>query len=417
MRLFCFCISVGVLAACALTRADDDAFRLRVTDTKSNLNLPEFLVKGSTVTPDCPCEWSIRKITLRGGKQAGSELIIVDNGKTTITLIPTRGMGLLSVVAGDLTLGWESPVKEIVHPKFINLQTRGGLGWLEGFNEWMCRCGLENNGQAGEDKFINNVGDEATMQLTLHGKIANIPASRVEIVVDRKSPYTIRVHGRVDEKMFYGPKLELLTELATQPDASTFRISDVVTNKGAQPQEFEMLYHANYGRGLLEAGATLVVPAKQVTPFNANAARDVDTFDTYRGPTLGYIEQVYALRLYGDKQDRTTVLLQNKKQDRGVSMSWSLKQLPYLTQWKNTAAVQDGYVTGLEPGTNFPYNRSVERKFGRVPKLAAGASYAMAVDFGLHVGEGAVKSVQARIKAIQSGRKTTVDQEPQKTED
>src|SRR2546425_4718770 len=33
------------------------------------------------------------------------------------------------------------------HPKLINLQARGGLGWLDGFNEWLCRCGLENNGQ------------------------------------------------------------------------------------------------------------------------------------------------------------------------------------------------------------------------------------------------------------------------------
>ena len=411
------CISLCMCAASTLVHADDNTYRLKVTDAKSNLNLPEFLIKSTNVTPDCSCDWSIRKVTLRGGKQAGSELIIVNNGMTTITLIPTRGMGLLSVVAGDLTLGWESPVKEIVHPQFINLQSRGGLGWLEGFNEWMCRCGLESNGQAGEDKFINNVGDEATMQLTLHGKIANIPASTVEIVVDRNSPYTIRVRGRVDEKMFYGPKLELQTELSTQPGASTFRISDVVTNKGAQPQEFEMLYHANYGKGLLEAGATLVAPIKQVTPFNANAARDVDTHDTYRGPTLGYIEQVYALRLYGDKQNQTTVLLQNKKKNRGVSMTWSLKQLPYLTQWKNTAAIKDGYVTGLEPGTNFPYNRSVERKFGRVPKLPAGASYAMAVDLGLHLGEGSVKTVQAKIKAIQGNRKTTVDKAAPKTED
>jgi hypothetical protein len=52
-------------------------------------------------------------------------------------------MSLLKVTSGDLTLGWNSPVKEVVHPQFINLQSRGGLGWLEGFNEWMVRCGLE----------------------------------------------------------------------------------------------------------------------------------------------------------------------------------------------------------------------------------------------------------------------------------
>ena len=74
-------------------------------------------------------------------------------------------------------MGWDSPVKETVDPRFINLSSRGGLGWLEGFNEFVCRCGLEWRGHPGTDKFINNVGDEATMELTLHGRVANLPAS------------------------------------------------------------------------------------------------------------------------------------------------------------------------------------------------------------------------------------------------
>lgn len=396
--------------------ADDDSFRLLVTSSAKNQNLPEFHIKSSKVTTDCSCEWSVRKVTLRGGKQEGSELIIIDNGKMVITLIPTRGMGLLSVVAGDVTLGWQSPVKEVVHPRFINLNSRGGLGWLDGFNEWMCRCGLENNGHPGEDRFITNTGDESTMDLTLHGKIANIPASEVEVVISKKSPYTISVRGRVDEKMFYGPKLELQTELSTEPGSSSFRINDVVTNKGASPQEFQMLYHANFGSPFLEQGARLVAPIKQLTPFNDHAAKDVKGYATYAAPTLEYVEQVYKMRLYGDAKNRTTVMLHNKKQDRGVAMSWSLDQLPYFTQWKNTAAINDGYVTGLEPGTNFPHNRQVERKFGRVPKLAAGKSYAMSVEFEVLTGGAIVEATKTRIARIQDGRETTVDAKPDDVE-
>ena len=73
----------------------------------------------------------------------------------------------------------------------VKPKSRGGLGWLEGFNEWMVRCGLESNGHPGTDKFINNVGDEATMELTLHGKIQNTPASEVEVVVDREAPRVV----------------------------------------------------------------------------------------------------------------------------------------------------------------------------------------------------------------------------------
>jgi hypothetical protein len=321
-------------------------------------------------------------------------------------------MSVLEVTMGDFRLGWVSPVKEVVHPQFINLQARGGLGWLDGFNEWMCRCGLESNGSPGPDKFTNNVGDEATMELTLHGKIANLPAQEVEVVVDREPPYRIHIRGRVDERMFYGPKLELQTEISTEPGASTLRIADVVTNHGAQPQEFEILYHTNFGRPLLEAGATFVGSVRQVTPYNANAATGVTTYAAYAGPQAGFVEQVYCLRLYGDEKDKTLLLLQNKAKDQAVSLAYSLKELPYLTIWKNTAAEEDGYVTGLEPGTNYPSPRRNERKAGRVPKLGPGASHHMTIDFGIHTGTSEVQRVADQVRTIQGGRKTAVDEKP-----
>jgi hypothetical protein len=48
------------------------------------------------------------------------------------------------------------------------------------------------------------------------------------------------------------------------------------------------------------------------------------------------------------------------------------KTLPYFTQWKNTGAEADGYVTGLEPGTGFPNPRSFEEQQGRVVELGPG---------------------------------------------
>ena len=105
----------------------------------------DFEIRGSDATPGGP-GWTVRKRTLRGGRQEGVETLTVDNGALEFTVILTRGMGLLSATMGDVRLGWDSPVREIVHPKFINLESRAGLGWLEGFNEWVVRCGLESNG-------------------------------------------------------------------------------------------------------------------------------------------------------------------------------------------------------------------------------------------------------------------------------
>ena len=45
-------------------------------------------------------------------------------------------MGILEVTMGELRLGWDRQGQEVAHPSFIDLESRGGLGWLEGFNEW-----------------------------------------------------------------------------------------------------------------------------------------------------------------------------------------------------------------------------------------------------------------------------------------
>jgi hypothetical protein len=380
------------------------------------LDGPNARVGGREATPGGPVEWSVSKETLSGGKQEGVEIVTIDTGRMKVVVCPTRGMGILAASAGGVRLAWDSPVKEVVHPKFVNLESRGGLGWLDGFNEWMCRCGLEWSGHPGKDAFTNNVGEPASMDLTLHGKIANTPASEVALFIDRRPPHTIRLRARVDERMFHGPKLELRTELSAEPGATSFRIADTVTNRGAQEQEFQVIYHANFGAPLLEAGARVEIPVERVTPFNPRAAEGRSTWTEYAAPVAGYVEQVYQVRPLAGPDGRTSVLLRNRAGTQGCSMSYSVKELPYFTLWKNTAATADGYVTGLEPGTSFPSNRKNERKHGRVPKLAAGQSWSASIDVAL-LGSGAeVAAASRRIAAIQGDKKPVVDPEPEKRE-
>jgi hypothetical protein len=106
------------------------------------------------------------------------------------------------------------------------------------------------------------------------------------------------------------------------------------------------------------------------------------------------------------------VLLKNGAGDRGSTMAFSLAELPFFTQWKNTTAVEDGYVTGLEPATGFPNKRVVERKFGRVPKLKPGESRRFRIDFGVLSGKDEVDRAAGEISKIQAGRESKVDREP-----
>ena len=120
--------------------------------------------------------WSIRKTTLRGGVSDGVDIIEVDNGALSFSVLPTRGMGIWKGAYKGLDVAWNSPVKGPVHPALVDLQDRGGLGWLGGFDEVVARCGLDSTGAPGTDVVPNNMGVPTEVALTLHGKIANIPA-------------------------------------------------------------------------------------------------------------------------------------------------------------------------------------------------------------------------------------------------
>ena len=383
---------------------------LTSVQTRTNVDFWEMSQQQLALPTDWP--WSIKKYKLYGGKQEGVDVIEVNNGCLRFTVIPTRGMSMLRVDSGDVRLGWNSPVKEIVHPQFMNLNSRGGLGWLEGFNEWMVRCGLEWAGHPGQDKFRNNVGDEVEMELTLHGKVGNIPASEVDVLIEPGSPPRIHIRGLVEERMFYGPKLSLWTDISTELGSRSFRLQDSLTNQGSHRQEYQIIYHANFGPPLLGPGSRFAGAISRVTPFNSHAAKDVKSFSEYTGPQPGFIEQVYCLEPAAGADGCSEMMLQNPSGDRGVSLVFPVPQLPCVTLWKNLATEAEGYVTGIEPGTSFPRTRRLEREAGRVPKLRPDDTRRFVIDFTIHSDAQAVQAAANRIHKIQGERETAVDASP-----
>jgi len=355
---------------------------------------------------------SVRKRTLKGGLGDGVDLIEVDNGELSISILPTRGMGIWKGVYHDLPVGWQSPARGPVHPKFVDLQDRGGLGFLTGFDEMIVRCGLDSNGAPATDVVTNNMGELSEVELTLHGRIANIPASRVEVRVEPGDPPEIVVTGDVYEAGLFYPGLHLHTTISTVGGASTFTIADEVTNLRAVESEMELLYHCNFGAPLLDAGAHLEVPARMVAPRDARAVEGIDAYAVYLGPTPGYVEQAYWYEPLARTSGSTLAMLRNAAADRGVVVRYNTGELPAFTQWKNTAAVCDGYVTGLEPGTDYPNAKPFERKQGRVVTLAPGKTRSATITVEVCDAADRVEAVQNEIAAIQGDTELTVHQQP-----
>ncbi|MNG74592.1 hypothetical protein D3C79_330800 [compost metagenome] len=347
--------------------------------------------------------FSLQQQVLHGGKQEGSKVITLSSAGLTIALSPTRGMNILNVKGSDVRLGWDSPVTEVVNPAYINLDSRNGLGWLDGFNEMMVRCGFEWTGHPGVDN--------GTLY-TLHGRAGNTPASKVVIEIAEKAPYEVRIRGLLKENTFKKSNLETWTELRYIPGTQSFSIHDRVTNRADYPRDYEIIYHSNFGKPLLEEGAVFSAPIKQISPFNDYAKAGLKDWATYQGPTKGFDEMVFNILPYADAQGKTLAMLHNRRGDRGVAIGFDTHQLPLLTLWKNTDTERQGYVTGIEPGTNYAYPVKIEREQGRIKQLQPGQSTDFELTYTLLKDAEQVKVYQDKIKTLQGSNQPKLVETP-----
>jgi hypothetical protein len=375
-----------------------------LTDVRGDVWLDSFAASNDSLHLPTPHDWSLRKRTLRGGLRDGLDLIEVHNGALSFSILPTRGMGIWRGDYHGLSLGWRSPAPGPVHPKYVNLADRGGLGWLAGFDELLCRCGLASNGPP---------GDDSGNRLTLHGRIANLPAEVVEVRVGLDPPYELTVTGEVEEACLFFPQLRLTTTYTTVPGSARLVIHDVIENRGARPAEFQLLYHCNLGPPFLEAGSRVLAPVREMAPQTPRAAEGIDTYETYAGPQVGFAEQVYLYDLLADARGQTLALLAGAAADRAVALRFGREELPCFTVWKNTGALEEGYVTGLEPATNFPNFKSFERKQGRVRLLPAGGRWQCRWSLEVAEGKGAVASLMAEVARLQAAARAVIHRTPQ----
>jgi Domain of unknown function (DUF4432) len=383
-----------------------------LTDIVNDVWLDNFSTGSDHLQLGPPHDWSLRKRTLRGGLRDGIDLIEVNNGALSYSILPTRGMGLWHGQYHGIHLGWKAPMHGPVHPRHVHAADRGGIGWLTGFDEWLVRCGLASNGPPGEDVYTDRAGRSRRDLLPLHGRIANQPAYYVEVRVGLDPPYELSVTGQVEEGGLFHPHLVLTTTYTTIPGSNRLVIHDHIENRGGESAEMQLLYHCNLGQPLLEAGSRIAMPIREVAPISPRAAEGMGTLETYAGPTTGFTEQVYCCDLLGDAAGRTLTMLYNRLGDRGIGLRFNRQELPCFTLWKQTAALEDGYVTGLEPATNFPNFKSFERQQGRVPILPAGGHWETTWSIEIHDSSEGVAGLLAEIVSLQSQAKAVTHRMP-----
>jgi len=372
-----------------------------LTDVAHDLWVESFSLESQD--PSKP--WSVTKRTLHGGRREGVDLIEINNGAFAFTIVPTRGMGIWKGRSQGISVGWNSPVKDgPVNPAFVNLLNWGGLGWLEGFDELLARCGLENNGAPyTEDRTTYN----------LHGKIANIPAHFVAVHTGEGPDGAISVEGHVDESKLFSTQVRMVTTLLTKPGSNAFTVRDEFRNLSDTPQDMQILYHWNFGPPLLEEGARFSAPIKTIVPRNARAAEGIGHADVFSAPEPGFAEQVYFYEmLAAPGGGKTLAMLRNRAGDKGVVLRFDRTQLPAFSLWKNTGGLKSGYVTGLEPGTNYPNPKPFEKERGRVVTLPPGGSFVSETTLEVLGTRELVAKVEAEIATLQKQAAPTIHKGP-----
>jgi hypothetical protein len=378
---------------------------ITLTDLARDLWIDSFSLSPADLGLPTDQGWSITKRTMRGGRRDGVDLIRLHNGTLSIDIIPTRGMGIWRGQYRGDRLGWSSPVVDgPVHPSYVNLAGLGGFGWLEGFDELLARCGLEHNGPPVQ---------EGAFAHGLHGRIQNIPAHTVLVQVSDSPPYELIVEGQVDEARLFGPRLRMKTRYSTTHGSNRLLVRDEYINIGNSPARLAALYHWNFGPPYLEHGAQFVAAARTVLPQTRRAAEGIGRYDSYGPPEPGFAEQVYLMELVGEGPDgRTPVMLRTASRDKAVVLRFSTSQLPCFTLWKNTMGPSEGYVTGLEPATNYPNPRPFEHHHGRYVTLEPGDSHVAEMTLEVLDTVGDIASVETEVNTLRDRVSSTVEESP-----
>jgi Domain of unknown function (DUF4432) len=386
-----------------------------LTDLSRDVWTDTFSLTPADLGLASPHAWSVTKRTLRGGRREGVDLVHLDNGVLSMGIVPTRGMGLWKgLCRGDL-LGWASPVVDgPVNPAFVHLADRGGLGWLDGFDEFCVRCGLGSNGAPYEFAVRGPDGSTARHVLVgLHGRVANIPAHLVAVHVDDEPPHAITIEGRVAESTLFHTQIEMTTRISTVPGSDRLVVRDEFVNLSSSPDAMQLLYHWNFGPPFLDEGSTFVAPIETLVPRDDRASEALERWSTYGPPEPGFSEEVYLFHLRGEgPEGRTLAMLRAPGGDKAAVLRFRRSQLPCFTLWKNTRGLSEGYVTGLEPATNFPNPKPFEEARDRVVPLAPGESFVAETILEVLDSREAVAAVEAEIEALQAQGPPTIHRTP-----
>ena len=279
--------------------------------------------------------YTLRRVTVAEGKDRGAQIIEVD---TAVVHYDMR-MEQIAKACG-ITVDEINRCDLPFENEFLNYFP-GGL---------LYTGGLRSAGPANRD------GGEWH---PLHGRAHGLSA---EQVCARLEGDAVVVSGVLRETALFGHALELRREYRIPVFGARIELRDRLTNLAHRREEYQLLYHCNFGWPLVSAEAHVELPeARKTTPRTPFAAAGLGRETTFTEPVPGEEERVF---FHEAMEHRASIV--NPAINTRMTITWS-DTLPILCHWRSMAS--GDYVCGLEPSNSYIMGRADERKNGTLPAL------------------------------------------------
>lgn len=309
----------------------------------------------------------VRCETFQDGNRAGVQMVHLTDENFSVLICPTRGFGLWDIRLDGVSFCWNSPIDGPINPANVNLFRPDGLGWLEGFDEAMVRCGLRNVGPPQFDQ-------QGRLVHPIHGNIANLAANIVTLQWDPSDPTVLRLIGVVDDTLFHFHRLRLTVEVVVDFKDQSIKVHDRAQNLGGRPADLCLMHHWNFGTPVFGKGSRIHSKISSIEARDDYSDQSTDRWNQVDAPGSASSESVYFFEPEATS-DQGTIVLTDDGNQNAVRVRFPLETFPVWTLWKNPVSEADGFAIGLEPGTCYPDGVDAINKKGFMQVLPPGESF------------------------------------------
>ncbi|NLV48445.1 MAG: DUF4432 family protein [Clostridiaceae bacterium] len=291
----------------------------------------------------------VRRVQMLDGPAAGMRLIEVTTESGLYAVFcEDRALDLYEARYRGTNIGYMCK-NGLVPGRIQSVSGTFAAGWPGGM---LATCGLRNTGP---DCVIDGEYHPT------HGRIGGMAAENVGIWVDEEQG-TITITGEMRESSLGGHHLVMKRRITLSTHTSTIDWEDSIQNRATKPEPVFLLYHVNFGYPFLSPELDLQLPVGEIIPKNEEAEKGLPDYQQISEPIDDKPEHVFFHMQLPDSNPQEKVRLIRKDLRIAASLSWSRRELPWLTEWKMMKA--GDYALGIEPTTSRLRGRARELQEG-----------------------------------------------------